>query len=327
MSDNRKQNYFAKLIHLLEKYPKLLLVGVDNVGSNHMQRIRINLRGKAELLMGKNTMIRKAIKGHLSKNPGLEVLLAHLKGNVGFVFTNLDLKDIRTEIENNKVSAPARIGSVSPCDVFLPAGITALDPSQTSFMQALNIATRINKGNIEIINQVHLLKIGEKVGSSEAALLQKLDIRPFQYGLVPVQVFENGTIFSPNLLDITDDEILKKFSFGVQRVAALSLQTHIPTAAAVPHLFANAYRNLVAVSIATDYTFERVAKIKDLLSNPEALAAAAAEAAAAAAAASSSSSSSAAAADKKVEKKEEKKEEKVEEKEEEDDAGFGDLFG
>jgi len=316
---DRKQTYFGKLVDFLNKYNQILIVGADNVGSNHMQSIRRNLRGKAELLMGKNTMIRKVIKGNLSQNPDLETLLPHIKGNVGFVFTSGDLKAIRDEIASNRLSAPARVGSIAPCDVFLPAGNTSLDPSQTNFMQALNIATRINKGTIEIINQVHLIKKNDKVGSSEAALLQKLEIKPFAYGLQPVLVYKEGSVFSPSVLDISDDDILQKFAFGVQRVAALSLQINVPSITAIPHYFANAYKNVLAIAIATDYSFPRAEKIKNLLNDPEALARLAAAAAAK--------------PETKVEAKTEAKAEtkvetKVKEEEpEEDEGGFGDLFG
>jgi len=326
MSDKgaRKQTYFGKLIDLINKYSQILIVGADNVGSNHMQAIRKSLRGKAEILMGKNTMIRKAIKGQLEKNPGLETLLHYVRGNVGFVFTSSDLKEIRDLISTNKLSAPARVGSLAPCDVFLPAGNTALDPSQTNFMQALNIATRINKGTIEIINQVHLIKKGEKVGSSEATLLQKLDIKPFFYGLLPFKVYKDGSVFEPSVLDVTDEDIIHKFAFGVKQLAALSLQINVPTIAAVPHYFASAYKNILAISIATDYTFERAEKIKKLLSDPEALAAAMAAASAAAVVPSNNNSKAApaAAAPKPAEPVE-----KPQEKEEEDEGGFGDLFG
>jgi len=321
----RKQQYFSRLIGYLNKYNQILIVGADNVGSNQMQSIRRNLRGRAELLMGKNTMIRKAIKGHLEANPGLETLLPYVRGNIGFFFTKGDLKSVRDDILSNKVAAVARVGSLSPCDVFLPAGGTSLDPSQTNFMQALNIATRINRGNIEIINQVHLIKKGEKVGSSEAALLQKLDIKPFFYGLVPLQVYKDGTIFSPDVLDISDDDILAKFTFGVQRVAALSLHIHVPTLAAVPHYFASAYRNLLAISVATDYTFDRAAPIKALLSDPEALARATA-----AAASASAPAASAAPADTKAEAgatKAAAAPAPKEEEETEEDVGLMDLFG
>jgi large subunit ribosomal protein LP0 len=287
-----------------------------------MQNIRKSLRGKAELLMGKNTMIRKAIKGQLEKNPGLETLQHWVKGNVGFVFTSIDLKEIRDEINNNKLCAAARVGSIAPCDVFLPAGNTTLDPSQTNFMQALNIATRINKGTIEIINQVHLIKKGEKVGSSEATLLQKLDIKPFFYGLIPIKVYKDGSVFEPSVLDITNDDVVEKFTFGVRQLAALSLQINVPTIAAVPHYFASAYKNILAISLATDYTFERAEKIKKLLSDPEALAAAVA----AASSSAQVSNNNAAPVAKKEEHVEEKKKAEPKE-EEEDEGGFGDLFG
>ena len=78
-------------------------MNVDNVGSNQMQQIRISLRGRGVALMGKNTTIRKAIRGHIDQNPNLEKILPHIRGNVGFVFTKEDLNDIRDLIEANKV--------------------------------------------------------------------------------------------------------------------------------------------------------------------------------------------------------------------------------
>ena len=90
-----KAGYFLKLVKLLDEYPKCFIVGADNVGSKQMQEIRIALRGKAVVLMGKNTMMRKAIRGHLEKNPDLERILPHIKNNVGFVFTKEELTVVR----------------------------------------------------------------------------------------------------------------------------------------------------------------------------------------------------------------------------------------
>ena len=54
--------------------------------------------------MGKNTMIRKAIREQVKQEaPGK--LLPHIVGNVGFVFTNEDLGEIRKKLlENKRVS-------------------------------------------------------------------------------------------------------------------------------------------------------------------------------------------------------------------------------
>merc|ERR1719326_312146 len=104
-------------------------------------------------------------------------------GNIGFVFTCGELSDLEEVIKEHVKPAAAKAGVIAPCDCTIPKGPTGLDPAQTSFFQALNIATKINKGSIEIINDTKVIKEGVKVGSSEAALLTKLNIKPFTYGL------------------------------------------------------------------------------------------------------------------------------------------------
>lgn len=100
--------------------------------------------------MGKNTMMKKVIRGHLEKNPQLEKLLPHIFENVGFVFTKHDLSFVREKLQDNKVAAPAKAGAIAPCDVTLPAQVTNLGPEKTSFFQALSINTKITRGTIEI---------------------------------------------------------------------------------------------------------------------------------------------------------------------------------
>lgn len=311
-----KSNYFLKIIQLLNEYPKCFIVNADNVGSKQMQMIRMSLRGFAVILMGKNTMIRKAIRGHLDQNPGLERLLPHIKNNVGFVFTKNDLSEVREKLKENKVKAPARAGAIAPCDVQVGAQNTGLGPEKTSFFQALSIPTKISRGTIEILNDVRLIKEGEKVGASEATLLNMLNISPFSYGLVIEQVYDSGTVFAPAVLDITDDDIRKKFMSGVANVASLSLAIGYPTMASAPHMLINGFKNLLAISLETKITFAEAEAVKDLLSDPEKLSAMLAASAAAAVAAPAAEAAPAA--------KEEKKKEESEE-ESDDDMGLG-LF-
>jgi len=277
------------------------------------------MRGKAVLLMGKNTMIRKAIRDHLEKTPELESILPYVKGNVGFVFTNGDLSEVRDKLTELKVEAAAKAGSISPIDVIIPNGGTSMEPTKTSFFQALSIPTRINRGAIEIINDVHLLKPGTKVSLSQAALLQMLGIRPFKYGLQVTTVYDNGAVYPSAVLDLTDADILKQFFVGVSNIAALSLQIGYPTVLSVPHSVLNGFKNLLAISLVTDYTFPQAEKIKKLLSDPAAMAAAAAAAAAA-------SAPTTTAAPTGGEAKPAEKEKKVDE-EPDEDADMGGLFG
>ncbi|CAO3662271.1 unnamed protein product [Rhizopus microsporus] len=273
-----------------------------------MHQIRQSLRGEATVLMGKNTMVRRALKGLISTRPEFEKLLAHVKGNIGFVFTNGDLKDVRNKIISNRVAAPARAGAVAPADVIVPAGNTGMEPGKTSFFQALGIPTKIARGTIEIVSDVPLVTAGEKVGPSEAALLNMLNISPFTYGMSVVQVYDHGAIFSPAVLDVEESQLVANLMAAIREVASISLAVGYPTVASVPHSIINGYKNLLAVSVASDYTFEGSEKIKEYLANPEAFAVAAPAAAAAA-------DSSAPAAEEKP----------AEEEESDDDMGFG-LF-
>lgn len=310
---DKKIAYDHKLCQLLEEYTQILIVAADNVGSNQLQNIRKGLRGDSVVLMGKNTMMKRSIRIHTEKtgNTAFLNLIPLLQGNVGLIFTKGDLKEVSEEVAKYKVGAPARVGLVAPCDVVVPPGNTGLDPSQTSFFQVLNIPTKINKGTVEIITPVELIKKGDKVGSSEAALLAKLGIRPFSYGLIVLSVYDNGSVFSPEVLDMTEDDLMEKFATGISMVTALSVAVSYPTLAAAPHMFINAYKNVLAVAVATEYSFPQADKVKEYLEDPTKFAVAVASVAAAA-----DSGSAPAAA---VEEKEEPAEES------DDDMGFS-LF-
>lgn len=275
-----KANYFMKIENLLQNYPRCFLVSADNVGSKQMQQIRIALRGRGEVLMGKNTMMRKAIRGQLPKNPGLEKLLPHIAGNVGFVFTHEDLADIRDVLESNKKEAPAKAGAIAPLDVHVPKGNTGMGPEKTSFFQALAIPTKITKGTIEILSDIHLIKKDEKVGASESALLGMLKIRPFHYGLVCATVYDEGSVYSPAVLDIKPDDLITRFMEGIANIASVSLAIGYPTVCSVPHSIVNGFKKVAAVCLEADIDIPQIAAIKEILADPEKFAAAAAAAAA-----------------------------------------------
>jgi len=314
----KKQIYFDKLVDLCVNCGNALIVHVDHVGSKQMQDIRMALRGHAVVLMGKNTMIRKALSLGHEEHPdaGMETLRANIKGNVGFIFaTNCTLDFIRETIKKFRVMAAAKAGQCSLVDLSIPAGPTGMDPSQTGFFQALNIGTKIVKGQIELSTEFKLMSVGDKVSASAAILLAKLNILPFEYGMEVIQVYQDGTVFDAAVLDIGEAVLIQKFMAGIANMAAFSREVGIPTEAGLPHMFGNAFKNIAALVADLDFTFKEVEEVKKFLSDPDAYAAANPVAAAPAAGAGGAAPAEA--------KKEEKK---VEEEEEEEDMDF-DLFG
>ncbi|KAK5990373.1 60S acidic ribosomal protein P0 [Cladobotryum mycophilum] len=290
-----KAGYFDKLKGLLEDFKSIFVVEIDNVSSQQMHEIRHSLRGEGVVLMGKNTMVRRALKTFLADTPEYERLLPFVKGNVGFVFTNGDLKDIRDKVLANRVAAPARAGAVAPSDVWIPAGNTGMEPGKTSFFQALGVPTKIARGTIEITTDLKLVEAGSKVGPSEATLLNLLNISPFTYGM-----------------GISQEQLLKTFSQCITTIASLSLALSFPTLPSVIHSVVNNYKKVLAVAIETEYSWPEIEELKDRIANPDAYAAAAP------AAGSGGAATETAAAEEKKDESEE---------ESEDEGGFGDLFG
>lgn len=233
-----------------------------------MHQIRQALRGEGTVLMGKNTMVRRALRMILAERPEFEKLMPHVKGNIGFVFTSGDLKSVRSAILANRVAAPARAGAYAPADVFVPAGNTGMEPGKTSFFQALGIPTKIARGTIEIVSDVKVVSGGTRVGTSEATLLNMLNISPFTYGMSVVMIYDNGNCFESSVLDIDEKELVDRFLLGIKQVAAISLALNYPTLASVSHSLVNAYKNLIAVSLATEYEFEGSAKVSLCFCDP-----------------------------------------------------------
>lgn len=288
LSAERKIEYFERMKEMLTSYSKAFIVDVDNVGSKQLQLTRKELRGSAEILMGKNTMMRKVIREYADENPGTPIAQMEelCRGNVGFVFTNGDLGEVRGVLESNVRPAPARVGAIAPDNVVVPAGPTGCDPGQTAFFQTLQIATKIARGQIEMVSDTQLITKGNRVTASQAALLQKLSIEPFTYGMVLKSVYDNGSLFDAKVLDITDDVLAAKFGEALKAIAALSLALGYPTQASVPHSIANAFKAIVAVTLGCDkYTFDKAETYKEYLADPSKFAAAGGGAAAGGAAA------------------------------------------
>jgi large subunit ribosomal protein LP0 len=270
-----KKNYFERLETCFTKWSKCVVVGIANVRSRQMQDVRIALRGKAELVMGKNTLIRRVMRDMVERVPHVEALLDHVVGNVGFIFTDMDCVALRDVLEEHRCVAPAKAGVVAPVDVVLEPGPTGMGPEKTSFFQALNLGTKIVRGSIELITSEHIITAGDIVGISESKLCNMLGISPFFYGIELVMIMEGESIYPPAVLDIKPETLLASFRSAANNVAAICLEIGYPTTASIGHSIMNGFMNCLAISVETDYTFAEAEKVKAYLENPDAFVAAA----------------------------------------------------
>eukprot|EP00435_Cladocopium_sp_Y103_P033285 s3058_g8.t1 len=135
---------------------------------------------------------------------------------------NCTVDEIRDVLGKYKRESAAKAGQTSIVDWYIPSGPTGMDPSQTSFFQALNIGTKIVKGQIELVSDFKILTTGERVTASGAVLLSKLGIRPFEYKMEVQYVFQDAAVFSAAVLDMSEDMLIQKFLAGIANMAAFS---------------------------------------------------------------------------------------------------------
>ena len=306
----KKLDFVKQITELFHKYRKLMLVSAENVAATQLLHIRHDLNGIAEIVFGKNSLMRRAMKDLEKEMPHLAELEKHVYHGVGLCFTNGSFSAIKDVIDKHCLGSPAKVGAIAPCDVIVPAMRTTMAPTQVSILHALNIQSKIFKGTIEITAEKLLIKEGSKVNASEANLLQILGIQPFKYTLKTIKLFDNGNIYEPAILDISNDVLAAKFGAALQRVAGLSVAIGYANKASAPHLVAAAFKNVASIAIAVDYKMKQIEEIQAILSDPEAL--------------KKAQEAAAAASTAPTEAAEEKKEE---EEVVELAGGFDDLFG
>lgn len=170
--------------------------------------------------------------------------------------------ELKTIIESNRKESVAKVGTESPVEVLIQPGSTGMDPSQIGFFHALSISTKINKGMIEILKEVKVLAKGQKVGNSEAALLAKMNLKPFSYGMEILKVYDDGAIIAPEVIAISPSDLIAKFQQGVANVTALSLELGILTQLSVPHLLITAFKNVAAIALETGYKLPQLEAAK-----------------------------------------------------------------
>lgn len=266
----KKRRIVNRLYENFTKFKQCLVVKLENVTSNQVQQTRLALRKQklGDMVCGKNTVVKKAIdirlkapeegdqdyefrKQNYTKVPQIEKLLQCCKGKVGFIFSDASVSDLKPIIEGNRIPAPAKVGTFAPLEVVIPPGPTGLDPSQISFFHTLNISTKIQKGQIEIVKEFKVCEKGKKIGNSEAAILQKLNIKPFSFGMEILFVYDDGAILTPDIFNVDTEQLLGKFRNAANQLAAVSLAIGHPNVLSVPHMLKNGVKSIASIALET----------------------------------------------------------------------------
>merc|ERR1712183_364971 len=295
MVNQRKRNIVTKLCECFTKYNQVVVVSLDNVSTNQIHAARkILAEGeyKGEMIIGKNTLIKKALKfmteepqpgpeydDHVkwTQNPKLNVLKDLMKLNVGLVFSEEPYLDLKTKIEAEKISMPARTGVISPTNVIIPAGPTGIEVGKIDLFHKLNIQCKTVKSAIEISKEVRIIEKGVKVTEGATQLCKLLQIVPFEYSLTFQKVYIDGVILDQDIIEMPMSDITKSFEKYAGYLTAASLGANIPNALSVPQFIANGFKTMLAFGSESGYSFRQLEDAMNAASNVAATTTVAAE--------------------------------------------------
>jgi len=226
-----KMEAVSELIKLIESYPVIGVLDIADLPAKQFQLMRQKLRGKAEIVVSKNTLVSIAIKEAVkSKGQKFDELESFFKGQTGIIFTEMNPFKLSKVLRDNKIAAPAKPGSKSPRDVTIPAGETDFAPGPVvGELQRVGIKARIQAGKVVILEDCHLLKAGDTITKEVAETLPKFGIMPLELGLKLHAVYENGMVFSGVTLEIDDKKIMAQIQLASISAFNLALNANYPT--------------------------------------------------------------------------------------------------
>jgi len=259
-----KKEMFQKLAELIEKYPVVAVADLQKVRSSQIQEIRKKLRGQAEVLVAKNTVLRKAAGTMNEKKPQIDAFAGGLAGSSLLMFTGMNPFALILFLGKNKVRVPAKAGDSATSEIIIPAGNTGLQPGPViSEFGEVKVTTRIESGSIWVAKDTVVAEKGDTISAKLASLLSKLGMKPMEAGLSIVRAFDQGLVL--DLEDLAFDLETYKSDLASAHRGALGLAVEteyiLPETASL--ILGRAFRE--AMQLATEAEFPTSDNIETLV--------------------------------------------------------------
>lgn len=330
-----KKEEVSELKGLIESYDVVGIVDLLNIPAKQLQEMRKSLNGKAVIRMSKKNLIDLALEDCNADKDNVVGLSDYMDGQVAIIATEMNPFRLYKILEDSKTEAPAKPGSIATDDIVIPEGDTGFEPGPfLGELQQAGIPAKIDKGKIVVSKETVLVEAGEEISKQVASTLSRMDINPMEVGIDLKAVYEEGAIYTSEVLAIDEEQTLADIQTAFTKAFNLSVYAAIPTKETVSTLVSSAYTKAINVAMESAYITSETSEPLIGLAQAKMLALAQLVANTEGALddeLSEKLSSAATVATVVVEEKEPEKEPEVEEKdengEEEAAAGLGALFG
>lgn len=250
----QKIEVLDKLVALTKKYNVIAVADLEKVRSFQIQEIRKRLRGRVEILVAKNTLVKKAGELLEKERTNLTKFSEALTGSRVLLFTNMNPYELIILLNKNKVRVPAKAGNIATGEIVVPAGNTGLAPGPviSEFGEA-KVPTKIESGSIWVVRDTVVARKGDTISPKLVAVLSKLGIKPMEAGLSLVQAYDAGLVLTSEDLAFDLEEFRKNIQQAAQEARGVAVESGIVLPETAPLIIGKAHRQALALSIQADY--------------------------------------------------------------------------
>jgi len=245
-----KYGEVEELTNLLTTKKVIGIVEIGGIPSPQMQHMRKNLQGIAQIRSAKNSLILKALDETEKKIKGINGLKEAVIGQTAVIATDMNPFRLSNQIKSTRTMAPAKGGETATYNIVVKAGDTPFKPGPVvGELQKAGIPAAIQEGKVIIKEDKIVVPSGEKIPADVAQMLTRLEIYPIEIGITLHAVYEDGSIFKPDVLDIDIDEFLGRIKQASTNAFNLAVETAWTTHLTINSLLTKAYRNAFVVAL------------------------------------------------------------------------------
>jgi len=205
-----KKKEVEELRNIIKSYPLVGIAHVGGIPAPQMQQLRSKLRDTALIKVVRNTLVSLALDEVNKEKNGIAELKNLIEGETAIIAAK-DINPFKLFqiIKSNRINAPAKGGEIAPKDIMVKAGDTPFKPGPiVGELQKAGIPAAIEEGKVVIKKDKVVVPAGEKISPQIAQILTRMEIYPLEIGINLKGMYENGIIFTPDILDINRDEYM-----------------------------------------------------------------------------------------------------------------------
>ena len=259
---------YGEVKKLTDLFTSKKVVGIIEIGgipAPQMQQMRSNLHGTTNIRSAKNSLLFRALDEAEKQAKGISGLKELITGQTAVIATDMNPFKLFSQIKTTRTMAPARGGETAAHDIMVRAGNTPFKPGPVvGELQKVGIPAAIQEGKVVIKNDKVIVPKGEKIPKDVAQMLTRLEIYPVEIGMTLHAVFEDGSIFKPDVLDIDVDEFIGRMKQASSNAFNLAIESGWINGLTIKPLLMKAHHN--AFTLALEQGIINKETIKHLIS-------------------------------------------------------------